>query len=262
MGQTTRSGLILYCEMNSSPMYKGYKEIYMLLGCGSSGITTIGGRSTTESDIDRLVREANEETRGILNYLICSEIFIECTMAGINGPNKGINFDGCFYYMIKTDMKILKQLCDEFPTTSSNRTVCNELSSLKIISTNDVIRYMVSLIPTTCSLYSATFQKMFMTVGFDILHNNRHNKKAETININAEIYVPIKDIPTFISIRPFPTLLPTVYGIIQKDGFNLYIGEQFYYETESDIVYRSGVYDKATLLSIDVHASSPSLNKM
>ncbi len=243
-----------------------------------SGITTIGGRSTVETEIDRLVREILEELRGIIDYSEHKELLYECMSNGKD--NKCIRYDGCYYCFIKVEMEFMESIKAEFPKIQTNRDVCNELSSIEIISTKEIIMDMVSKKQTEYSdkdilifdnfevkrrKYTETFERMFMSVGYDTLHGIHHNKQAEQLNIQAEITSKIQDIPLYVSIRPYKVLMPNVYGIIHKGtvicskqtqegektetiSMTLYIGDQYYFETKEYIVYRNGVHNKKKLL--------------
>jgi 8-oxo-dGTP pyrophosphatase MutT (NUDIX family) len=225
---TTRSGLILYCiEKNG--------DMLVLLGMGAgtgvrlSGLTTIGGRPINESEteIECLVREAYEETRGLLDYSKFPEIFL---------MNKHIRYDSCFYSFIEVKKSILEKLCSDFTKTSSHRKVCNELLSLELLSSKKLIRDMVE--SGNEFIYNETFRKMFMDVGFDTLHNNRHNYATEEIGLPINLNVPIDKLPTIISLQTEKNrhMLKNIYGTMKrfKSEITVFLGDQFYYEDTDD----------------------------
>jgi hypothetical protein len=271
MEQTTRSALIYYTEVIAN----NTREVYVMLAKGLSGITTPGGRSLKETEIDRLVREINEELRGIIDFNDSKELLYECQLNGTNGNNKSIRYDGCFYCFIKVDMGYMRYVKEQFPKTTSERTVCNELISIEILNIKDIIVDMVcdKYLPLPeefakvqrCK-YTETFERMFMSVGFDLLFGNKHNKPADSIGVPARILEPLDSVPLYVSIRPYRVLMPKVYGIILKGTMvgesivltnDLYIGDQFYFEGDRTMVYRSGVFAKDSLLRLGSCRSQP-----
>lgn len=224
---TSRSALLLYHIVQG--------DVYVLLGMGDgarlSGLTTIGGRPINESEteIECLVREVFEETRGLLDYSSCPEIFL---------MNKHIRYDSCFYSFMEVKKSMLEKLCSDFTKTSSHKKVCNELLSLELLSSKELIRDIVESRNGCRSkwTYNDTFRKMFLDVGFDTLHNNKHNYITEEIGLPVHLLSPIDRIPSMVSLQTKKDLLKNVYGTIQrfKAGITVFIGDQFYFEDTDD----------------------------
>ena len=250
-------------------------HVYALFGNGFKGLTSLGGRiSPRETWLDCLVRELKEETRDILDYTYCKDIFL-------SSPAQTINFDNCAYVFYPTTLETLRRISEDFPKTSSTRAVCNEMRSLEVINIDALIinlqQSMITDRPqedttstqvneaqtaprdfpsaeaehkstTTNPVCVPEFQSMFITVGYDILKNIlRENYPGQTFlgrncitrdfNMEVNLATPVNSLPPVICLTPINHGLPVIYGTT-KDG--LYITDQFYLEEKSRRLFRSG----------------------
>jgi len=112
-------------------------RVYALFGRGSAGLTSLGGRTNLhENWLDCLVRELKEETRDVLDYSLCKDMFL-------TSPTQAINFNNCAYVFYPTSLETLRGISEAFPKTSSNRSVCNEMLSLEVIDIDTLIINLV-----------------------------------------------------------------------------------------------------------------------
>lgn len=211
-------------------------QVFALFGKSRTGITTIGGRiGRGENWLDCLVRELNEETRGILNYSLHKEIFL---------TKRCICFDQCMYVFYQTTYEKLVSVSERFPLTTSVRDVCNEMLSLEVCSIDELI---IDILVTQSSQrkfrYNDAFQSMFLTIGYDLLKGNTCNHITTTIDLEAEISVLIASLPRVVCLTAIPDNLPMIYGVIPSK--KLYITDQFFSESKNESgeikrLFRSG----------------------
>jgi 8-oxo-dGTP pyrophosphatase MutT (NUDIX family) len=221
-----RAALILYSKQGD--------KISMLLGDGARGLTTLGGRTKPKEHwIDCLVREVKEETRGILDYALCKKMFLF-------PPSQTVISDNCAYVFHPVDLSVLTGVAEQFPLTSSPESVCNEMSSLKVVDIDHLIEDLVvnEIETMTCN---PRFKIMFMNVGYDTLRGNTFNFITENTNIDADLSHQISDIPPVICLTPINHGLPVVYGFSRSH--TLFITDQFYFERDGRRLFRSGWHE-------------------
>ena len=226
-----RAALVLY----SSPSATGNRGIHVLLGKGAHGLTTLGGRvQPRETWIDCLVRELIEETRGILDYSNCRDMLLV-------SPTRIIEFDNCAYVFCPTTLETLGNIAKQFPETKSPHVVCNEMSSLEVVSIDNLMESLIESLITsradrpTCA---KKFESMFLTIGFDLMRGNTWNHITMNINEEVTMFKSVSSLPPVVCLTAIDRGLPVVYGFIEKHG--LFITDQCYFERKNRRLYRSG----------------------
>lgn len=225
-----RAALILYSIRDDG--------IFILLGSGANGLTTLGGRTEpSEMWLDCLIREIKEETRGILDYSKCKKMFL-------SPPTKVVIYGNCAYAFYPTEMSVLIDTAKEFLHTKSSQTVCNEMASLEIISIDELIEELVrqynsdadTLVPRI--VCSPAFRSMFLDMGYDTLKGNICNFITENVSIEADMFCKINELPQMICLTPIDHKLPAIYGHSRTQG--VFITDQFYFERNGMRLFRSG----------------------
>lgn len=221
LSAVSRAALILYTNDSDTT--------YVLLGKGSNGLTTLGGRTQhREVWLNCLIRELQEETRGLLDYSNHPEIFL-------TKPAQIIESSNCAYVFFPSTLDSLKRIAKKFPETSSDRLVCNEMLSLEIVSVDTLI---IDRITTRSIPCAPMFETMFLNIGYDTLKGNTCNYTTANVSIEADMFQPIGSLPSIICLTPIDHGLPVVYGFSPSQG--LFITDQFYLEEKGRRLFRSG----------------------
>ncbi len=214
MTVNTRSALILFSET----IVDSKKITHVLLGNGSNGLTTIGGRKKLgENDVGCLIREISEETRNLLDYSKIPEFF------NSKSCNK-ISFSNCLYVFIQDTYSSLKNISEKYKTTESSTEEGNELKSLDLIDVDDLICDLI--IEKTRFIYNDTFKTMFLNVGYDKLKKIEWNRQSRKIGVQVDLKESYSAIPEYISLHINDRFLTRIYGKILSNG--LLISDQYY----------------------------------
>lgn len=231
MALNTRSALILY-----SKIYTETKEekIHILIGMGDKGLTSIGGRreQNDKTDIDCLIREVKEETRGILDYSLIPETFSnkeEC---------EKVSYQSCLYAFLQTSHEKLLKIKDIFQNKEAGRSVEMELSSLIVADINDLL---IDIIKKRNNYqFNPVFKDMFLNMGFDELKNIRWNYLSEKLNSNDYTLSPnfdFEDIPQYVSLRL--SKIPGIdhFGTCKIKDQIYYIYRQYYGQINGEHIF-------------------------
>lgn len=226
---TTRSAIVLYSKIFNHK--KGIFETYILIGKGSNGFTTIGGRrNKTENKITCLIRELKEETRNILDYSSIPEFFTtNCC--------DEVVFANCSYFMVPCTYERLLEITEDFEEKPPTCLDSDELSSLNVFEIKDLIWRMVK---DEKFQINPTFEEMYLSVGFDWLSNSHWNKEAKNLNCRDFVsFLPFSDYPPFVSLHPVnSTYVKKEYGIISE---NFVISDQYYGFINNEHLFRKTV---------------------
>lgn len=224
------------CVLYSKIKINNEVKIYVLLGkqALTNQLTTIGGRkiSTRESDMDCVIREMREETKGIIDYTEITEYH------SYNNRNK-IYYSTSAYYFNQADHETLEHFCDLFDRTDSTDISSMELTSLVLLCIDDVLLDMNSESPQM--IYNPNFRNMFLGVGYDYLKKNICNHNVTKLGIPIEFAknITLSQIPEYISFHHTDhSYLPVIYGkTLDKEP--LYISNQYYGFIRGKHVFRS-----------------------
>lgn len=228
MTLNTRSAIIFYSEQH---VCGEQKKIYALFGKGDKGITTIGGRKerTDKNDIDCLIREVKEETKGILDYSLIPEYF---TLK----ESERFSFNNCLYILIKINISEMQTICEDFKKAKATKDCEKELNDLEIFNIDVLI---FDLVTSNKFVYNETFKEMFLCVGYDELKKNPWNKQSRKIaNDLVNLNKSYAEFPLYISLHPSDTLPGKIYGKITMKDIIFYIYDQYYGKINNKHLFR------------------------
>lgn len=205
---TRRCALIFHCKDSRG-------NIYILLGCLSGELTSIGGRKDrSESDLDCCCREVFEETKELVDFYPYK-----------HGLNCGLTYmySACAYYIIEERYEILGDLCERFKETNSDKKEQNELSELILYEIDNLAEILI----LNRVAYKDEFKEFFLTILYRLLKPTI-NRGILTIDISeeAELFVLIKSLPTTLDIIPNNSITslenkPKIYGKLLKRDYLL-----------------------------------------
>lgn len=224
-----RSALILYSDLPTG-VDGSERKTLILLGKGVRGLTTIGGRAVPgESWLDCLVREVREETRGLLDYGACKNMFL-------SPPARAVVYSNCVYILYPADPRALMEVASKFLSTTSSLPDSDEMSELCVVSASNVIEELVCS-PRT-NIYNPLFRAMFMDVGFDALWGNNCNRFTDTLNIEVKHCSAIWHFPPIVCVAPFDDNFPRIYAYSENEV--LFVTDQYYFSRSGRRLFRNG----------------------
>lgn len=216
----SRAALILYSELIINNKHK----IYLLLPTSSvtGCITTLGGRKTDkrETDIECVIREAREESRGILNYGEIPEIFTTKNFTKLL-------YKECAYFIGQIPFQELKKIQKLFDATEQVNTEFDEISKLNYY---DIDKLIFDLnCEKSFYKYHPSFSDMFLSVGYDFLKKITCNRETRKLGIEGKIYTKISSLPEYVSLQPLLISdAPKLYGEVICANNLFYIYDQYY----------------------------------
>lgn len=223
------------CVLYSKIKINNEVKIYVLLGkqALTNQITTIGGRkiSARETDMECMIREMREESKGIIDYTEIMEYYM------YNNRNKIYHTTGVYYFN-QADHETLEHFCDLFDKTNSTDVSSMELTSLVLLCIDDILLDINST--NSEMVYNPNFKNMFLGIGYDYLKKNicNHNVMKLGIPIEFSKNITLSQIPEYVSFHHTNHLyLPVIYGkTLDKEPF--YISDQYYGLIKGKHVFR------------------------
>ena len=216
----SRVALILFSEL----IINNKKKIYLLLAKSnvSGCVTTLGGRKDREkeSDIDCVIRETRQESRGILNYEKIPDIFNQKSFVKLT-------FKECIYFCHQVEYKKLNEICETFRITKQVESEIDEISDLNLYDIDKLILDINS--ENKIHNYHPVFANMFLSIGYDFFKKITCNKESKKMGLEGKLYKQIFINPDYVSLQPeLITNAPNLYGEVFHSGSILYIYDQYY----------------------------------
>lgn len=218
MSTTVRVALILYSEI----LVNNQKKIFVLLPLSVNRcITTFGGRkkNTCETDIECLIRELTEESRGVLDYSKISELF------NSNKNYTKFSHCGCLYIAIQDKYENLKRIKEIIENTKQKASESEEISAVELFDIDELIYDLAKDLDK--HYYTPAFRDMFLSVGYDFFKKNLCNRETKKIGADVKYYTDIGKIPHYVSLHLMKNNLKNIYCEIYSKG-TMYVSDQYY----------------------------------
>ena len=190
--EISRIALLLYSRI----IVNGKRKTFLLIPTSSATkcLTTLGGRKERgrETDIECIIREAKQESRGILNYEKIPEIFNSKIFTKITHKD-------CIYFSSQIPYDEMKNISLEFKNAKQVDHEVDEIDDLNLYDIDKLILDLNSV--NSIHKYHPFFADMFLSIGYDFLKKISCNKESKKLGIEGKIYKKISLIPEYVSLQ-------------------------------------------------------------